>query len=144
MFIHTTAVFNLIKCSIYLQHNFVTGLLFSELFLLILFPKNFRKILPAKRRFVQKLPTKTSCQAKKRTTKRLLLLLKAKRTQEKRPKTLKKNKNSSILRPKKIVVPQTPKTLLPPVKTDRLLKEDLKTNVLELRRKPLLLLLPLQ
>src|SRR3954471_23803343 len=129
MFIHTTAVFNLIKCSIYLQRNFVTrGLLFSELFPLILFPKKFRKILPAKRRFAQKLPTKTSCQAKERTTKRPLLLLKAKRTQEKRPKMLKKNKNLSILRPKKIVVLQIPKTLLSPAKTDRLLKEDLKTN----------------
>src|SRR3954447_8666057 len=28
MFIHTTAVFNLIKCSIYLQRNFVTTVIF--------------------------------------------------------------------------------------------------------------------
>src|SRR4051794_29895303 len=48
MFIHTTAVFNLIKCSIYLQRNFVTELLFSELFPTILFTKKLENILPPK------------------------------------------------------------------------------------------------
>src|SRR4051794_25997696 len=48
MFIHTTAVFNLIKCSIYLQIRLCTHIPFPKLFLMITCPKNLEKYSTAK------------------------------------------------------------------------------------------------